>query len=283
MLDPNLTVLAAAAKRRGVDFVDIRFSDDASPSFHWDLTSDVARFNQLEVKPTSCFVRYNVFNDTDSRRPGTSARGAAWYAAVQGWSLAQRDVRVLNRHITNEAANKTATLRAAAQVGLLIPATTITNEETFLRASHRRAIAKPVAGGDFCYTLEESLERGEFRQGRGAAPAIVQNRLTAPEVRVYIVGKRAFAFEMVSASLDYRVRQDAEVIRRREPHAETELLRHLLSRLQMDFGAADFKTNPDDGSLIFLEMNSCPMFARFDMVAEGALCDAILDELVDKS
>ena len=37
-----------------------------------------------------------------------------------------------------------------------------------------------------------------------ASPAIVQQRLRAPEIRVYVVGRRLFAFRVISELLDYR-------------------------------------------------------------------------------
>ena len=40
----------------------------------------------------------------------------------------------------------------------------------------------------------------------------MQKRLVAPEVRIYVIGQSAFAFEVRSNSLDYRVNQDAELI-----------------------------------------------------------------------
>ena len=52
-----------------------------------------------------------------------------------------------------------------------------------------------------------------------------------------------------------------------------------MSRLGMDFGAADFKADPDTGQLLFLELNSSPMFARFDQISGGQLCAAIIQEL----
>ena len=47
----------------------------------------------------------------------------------------------------------------------------------------------------------------------------------------------------------------------------------------MDFGAADFKTDPETGELCFLEVNTSPMFAAFDQVAGGKLAEAILETL----
>jgi len=52
-----------------------------------------------------------------------------------------------------------------------------------------------------------------------------------------------------------------------------------MSRLGLDFGAADFKTDPETGQLVFLELNTSPMFARFDQVSGGKVCTAIIHEL----
>ncbi|NER99558.1 MAG: hypothetical protein F6J86_38060, partial [Symploca sp. SIO1B1] len=120
----------------------------------------------------------------------------------------------------------------------------------------------------------------EFRNGCAAMPAIVQNRLVAPEVRIYVVGNHAFAFEIRSQHLDYRVKQDAQVIPLATIPAEVELLRKLMVTLGMDFGAADFKTDPNTEQLVFLELNSSPMFVRFDQVLDGALCEAMIQTLL---
>jgi hypothetical protein len=46
--------------------------------------------------------------------------------------------------------------------------------------------------------------------------------------------------------------------------------------LGMDFGAADLKTSTASGDLVFLELNTAPMFARFDFETDGALCRAMV-------
>ncbi|WP_293083751.1 hypothetical protein [Okeania sp. SIO3B5] len=157
----------------------------------------------------------------------------------------------------------------------------ITNEgEELGKYSAGSAIAKPVAGGDFCYSLEQLYSSIQFRNGCAAMPAIIQNRLVAPEIRIYIVGNYAFAFEIRSQHLDYRVQPDAEVIPLATLPDEVELLRKLMASLRMDFGAADFKTDPKTKQLVFLELNSSPMFVRFDQVLKGSLCEAMIQTLL---
>ena len=77
-----------------------------------------------------------------------------------------------------------------------------------------------------------------------------------------------------------KVDQDAEVIFLGEVPSEVESLRVLTAKLNMDFGAADFKSDPQTGKLVFLELNTSPMFARFNQVSQGALCTAMLKTLL---
>lgn len=277
--DPNLAVLLDAAATLGIDTIDLRISATSSPAFSWDLDQDAASVDGAPVVPTAAFLRMDVFAPLDDPRPEPAARALGWYQTISGW-LACRRVRAFNREMPGIACNKLAILRLAASVGLRIPKTLVTNDLPVLRETAAPRIAKPVAGGGYCHTLETAMsEAGEA--DRAPMPAIVQPRLAAPEIRIYIVGAEAFAFEMKSNSLDYRVLQDVQVSSIPPPAAETAALRRLMAALPMDFGAADFKTDPQDGSLVFLELNTSPMFARFDAAASGRLCQAMVRELVD--
>ena len=293
--DPNLTVLAAAAQRTNVELLDLRLPANESPAFCWNPAEGAPRFqggqifqspqnNDQQINLTGAFIRHDVFGGMTDPRPEVLTRASAWYQTLMGWFLAEPRIRLFNRQISQIAMNKPATLVLAREAGLQIPPTWITNEAGKF-GGHQESnqqdqmIAKPVLGGDYCYSLEEALGKTDLRSGLAAAPAIVQKRLAAPEVRIYVIGESAFAFEVRSNSLDYRVNQDAELILLPEVPQEVSLLRKLMSRLSMDFGAADFKTDPDTGQLVFLELNTGPMFARFDHVSGGQICAAIIHEL----
>jgi D-alanine-D-alanine ligase-like ATP-grasp enzyme len=105
-------------------------------------------------------------------------------------------------------------------------------------------------------------------------------------VRVYGVGlgaaRRFVAFRVESTALDYRVDDDSAVIHLPLSEVGAEVvdgLGQVMDALEMDYGAADFKAEPDTGRLAFLEVNSAPMFAGFDAVSDSAVSDAILDYL----
>ncbi|MBZ5507314.1 MAG: hypothetical protein LAO78_17790 [Acidobacteriia bacterium] len=279
--DPNLTVLAHAAQRTNVELLDVRLPVSGSHAFCWNPDEGAARFAGRELKATAGFIRHDVFGGMNDPRPEVSARAYAWYQTVMGWLLSEPQIRIFNRRMSPVATNKPASLVLARKAGLRIPPTMITNQAgNFHGQQLESMIAKPVGGGDYCYSLADALAKTDLRSGLAASPAIVQKRLASPEVRIYVIGQSAFAFEVRSSSLDYRVNQDAELILLPEVPQELSMLRQLMSQLGLDFGAADFKTDPDTGHLVFLELNTSPMFARFDQVSGGQLCAAIIHELM---
>lgn len=282
--DPNLVALANAANKAGIELLELRIPSGESPAFSWNPAESFACLSGRELNPSAAFIRYDVFAGMKDPRPAVNARALAWYQTFMGWLLSEPRIRVFNRDFSQIATNKPASLVYARQAGLRIPATLVTNEvEKFSGDTLDSLVAKPVAGGDYCYPLADALGKTELRGGLAATPAIVQKRLVAPEVRIYVIGQFAFAFEVRSNSLDYRVKQDADLILLPEVPKEVCMLRELMSRLRVDFGAADFKTDPDTGQLLFLELNISPMFARFDEVSGGQLCEAILQSLVFSS
>jgi glutathione synthase/RimK-type ligase-like ATP-grasp enzyme len=227
-------------------------------------------------------VRHDVFAAMADPRPAVQERAAGWHAAVQGWVMAHPQVRTVNADITPVPFNKPAAQMAARRHGLRTPPTWVSNDTTRLLArleagSQAPTIAKPVAGGGLCQPLAAALLGVEA--AHSAMPALIQPRLVAPELRVFVVGQQTLAFRVDSPSLDYCEQQDARVTPCAVP-PEAEALRQLMAEFRMDFGAADFKTDPDTGELCFLELNTSPMFAHFDLVSDGAVCRALIQHLL---
>jgi hypothetical protein len=286
--DPNVDSIVARAERRGMEARTLRVGPGTNPSLAWSFDDDRLLVDGDEVAPAAVFLRYDVFGHLADGRQATAYRANAWYTALQGWMLAHPRVRMLNRRYGGQM-NKPFMLHLAARMGLFIPPTRITNE---LDAVEREAaalgplIAKPLTGGGYAQPLEELLAGTERRDGRSAAPAFVQRRMVPPEVRVYGVGmgasRRFVAFRVDSDALDYRVDDDSVVVHLSLNEVGAEVvdgLGRVMDALEMDYGAADFKADPDTGRLAFLEVNSAPMFAGFDAVSDSAVSDAILDYL----
>jgi hypothetical protein len=284
--DPNISALRSAADRRGVSYQELLVGKSSNPSVTWDLDSGELF---IDGEPLSCdaaFVRHDVFTALQDGQASSQYRALAWHTAVTGWLAAHPEVFLFNRGNLNQVTNKPWVLKLAHDCGLRIPRTLVTNDlerlETF--ASGEGSVVKPINGGGYCESLVEVLERTPVKDGRVAAPAIVQQRLAPPEIRIYAVGGKYFNFNVVSPELDYRATQNCRVeFNDTAPSELTDPLGTLLAKLNLDFAAADFKTCPEKGHLLFLEVNTGPMFVAFDQASRGELCDAMIEALISQT
>lgn len=279
--DHSLLSLRNRALTRGFDHHVLLAGAGSHPTLTWDLQADLLTVNGTEIRPAACFIRYDVFTHMADKDPESALRASAWYSAVSGWVQAHPEVRRLNRCFSGSN-NKPHLLRLAVQAGLEIPVTRVSNDLDALErwAAERPLAAKPVQGGAHCREIADALATAREKGRPG--PFITQNRLVQPELRLYRVGSRFVAFDMVADALDYRTTNETRVVPRPLHEVPRELchgLGRLMAGLGMDYGAADFKTDPDTGRLLFLELNSSPMFFGFDLASGGAVSDAILDAL----
>jgi glutathione synthase/RimK-type ligase-like ATP-grasp enzyme len=281
--DPNIRSLLRRARERELPVLELLAGPDRNPALTWDVQADTLVVDGREVRPSSGFMRYDVFHAMADRRPAVGFRAQAWYTTLNGWLLAHDEVRMMNRGYAGQT-NKPFMLRVAAGCGLRIPRTLLTNELDALEGMEGAAemIAKPVPGGGHTRLLGDLLRTSARRDGKSAAPAIVQQRLVAPEIRIYGVGGRFIPFHVISDQLDYREDRSTRVEPRPLESIDPALiasLARLMDRLGMEYGASDFKTDPETGELVFLEINSGPMFAAFDRASGYAVSDGILDYL----
>jgi len=280
--DPNITALVAAAARSGVSHQTLLVGKSSHPSLTWDIGSGKLMLDDEPLECYAAFVRHDVFTALHDGKPSSQYRAMGWHTAVTGWLAAHPEVFIFNRRNLNQVTNKPLVLKLAQDCGLAIPQTLITNDRERV-AAFRSGVVKPINGGGYCEPLADVLERTPVKDGRTAAPAIVQQRLVPPELRLYVVGDRYFAFNVISPELDYRSTQNCRVEPTEVPSALIAGFGALLARLGLDFAAADFKTCPDTGELLFLEVNNGPMFAAFDLATSGELCLAMIQTLMKGS
>jgi hypothetical protein len=281
-LDANIDALARTLSAKGVRGRVVRVGPGEHPRVVWDLEADRLTVDDLEVRPTGVFLRHDVFAHHRDGRAETAYRASAWTATLEGWLRAHPEVRRANGRCL-ATPSKPHVLLLARRAGLEIPATLVTNDMRLVqaRAAGRELVYKPVSGGDYCREIGVMLEAG-WKSWPATAPETVQHRLVQPEVRVYAVAGRYWAFTMDSPDLDYREKQTA----RPAPFPLEELpagllegMARVMEELGLDWGAADFKTDPETGRLLFLEINSQPMFSLFDRITGGELAGAIVDFL----
>ena len=275
--DPNITALIEAFHRSGTAVQPVLIGE-AAPALAWEPVGGPLVIDGSPRMPRAMFIRHDVFGSLRDPDPQLASNAMAWTAALAGWLVTSPAVRTPNRAMWSSANHKPAALALAAQVGLRPPATLVTNDRAaaaaFLGGCDK--IAKPVAGGDLARPLDDAMAMATRRPGPFAAPAIIQERLVPPEVRVYVIGDQTFAFEVKSRHLDYRAANDAEVVALDAvPDGIAAPLLRLARAMELDFCAADFKAAAD-GSLRFLEVNTSPMFSRFDQASDGRLCATLV-------
>jgi hypothetical protein len=254
-----------------VPHVRLLAGSETHPVLTWDLADDALIIDGEAIAPRAVFLRHDVFSTP------SAARAYAWYTTVLAWAMAHGDVRLLTRH---HAAHllKPQQLLLARQCGLDIPSTVITNDGAALDAMHDRVV-KPVAGGEYTQPLTTALATAPRRGNALASPAIVQETLVPPELRIYRAGDRFVSFHVVASTLDYRTDTNARVVPVRNDRRLVTGLRDLTDALHLDFAAADFKQCPKTKRMLFLEVNSGPMFAAFDAASDRAVSRAILRAL----
>lgn len=267
--DHNLKRLADAAAVRQAPFRFIVTDADPAPVISWqpgsaDITINGETFG---ATGTGLFIRYDVFSDKDP------ASKAAFYDALKGWAEACPAVGLLNRANETLEVSKPRALVLAKDCGFDVPQTWITDD--FNRfADKSQFIAKPVAGGDYARPLSEMTETPD-------RPWIVQEKLVYPELRLFRVGPHFFAFKISSSVLDYRTSDEFEMEEVTPPKELVESMRRLTDRMGLDYAAADLKTDPKTGKLLFMEINTMPMFTGYDDRAQGRLSDALFLTLDD--
>lgn len=278
--DPNLVRLIQACERLGVDCLPFLHGNGENPAFSWSSVNNQAHVGGAKCLPQAAFVRYDVFEGFADPRPVVGHRALAWHQAIQGWIVGTPEISIFNRRQLALSTNKVSMLQTALSVGLRIPLTEATNlENRIIELADLNYVTKPISGGDYCCEVRETLAQTEFRDGVASCPAFIQPRLVQPEIRIYVIGGKSMAFEMRSPSLDYRVNQDATVVLMESTPCEAEQLMQLMQLVGLDFGAADFKTDQATGQLQFLELNTSPMFAQFDIESAGKLCELMINHL----
>lgn len=275
--DPNVIALIEGVRARSVDIIPLLIGPDESPALRWNLETGELLLDGQRIDVAAAFVRRDVFHNAG---PDADYRALAWYTTLQGWLASSPQIRTLNRGYLGRFTNKLHALQMARAAGLAVPETIVTNDIEGLGASHdlEEMVAKPVTGGGYCKSLGELLAETELRGGVAATPAIVQQRLASPDLRIYRIGDRYAGFRIHAEGLDYRASSDVAIEPMQHlPRSIIEPLERLMDAMGLDWGAADFKHLPGSDGLAFLEVNSDPMFSRFDRAGDGIIIDAILE------
>ncbi|MEO6015480.1 MAG: hypothetical protein ABIQ30_18080 [Devosia sp.] len=282
--DPNLGWLAETARRLGVDCRALLIDDAHLARFAWTI-GEAATLDGIALDCSAAFIRHDVFlGGTANRTPEAARVASSWYAAVTGFCVAS-DMFLFNRDISLRTGNKLAMLRLAAESGLSVPRTLVTNSLAEVSAFGEAGptIAKPVMGGSHAMELGEAVAMAVWEADTAPSPAIIQPKLDYPERRIYRIGSQFFAFDIAAKTLDSRLDRSlglAAIPLAILGDSVVDGLKRLTDTVRCDFCAIDMKTDPATGSLVFLELNNSPMFMGYDRPTGGAMAEAMVHYLM---
>jgi len=204
------------------------------------------------------------------------------------------DIQWVNRPDLDEVAHhKPFQLAVAAEVGLEIPATIVTNEPNAARQfideqGIERTIYKTFLATEQHWRETRLLHREELGmlQRVRLAPVIFQEYIQAiADVRVTVVGNRIFA-SAISVSpggyeLDYRMDLAGASFEPTELPAETESgIRALMNRLGLIYGAIDLRRT-GDGRHVFLEVNPAGEWRFVEERTNQPITEAMTELLIE--
>lgn len=175
--------------------------------------------------------------------------------------------------------NKMHALRTAAELGLDVPATIITNSRAELQSfadQHGRIITKAISDGTAfyvgdmrCVTFTEEVSRADIDAlPEHFLPTLAQELLVKKfEIRIFYLAGRLYPSAIFSqtdprTAIDFRhyivEKPNRNVPYRLEPEVE-ERIRQLMGALGFTTGSLDFVRTADD-RLVFLEVNPVGQF-----------------------
>lgn len=271
-LDPNIGALLRRMLWRKTVFADLLVGPELLTRIFFDLGAASLEIDGRVLVPTSCFVRHDVFGQ-QAKKPMSGAAALGWFYAMRGWALSRDDIRLFNRFTAAGEGSKLQHLVHARKCGFAVPPTVVSNAVGQRLQGDWTWISKPVGGGQYTAAwygqgTEDSLDM----------PAIFQRRMLRPELRVYRIGDELFGFSIECDDLDYRNSAKVNIAATGFDDADSRFM-SFCSALGLDFAAADFMRDPETGELVFLEINTQPMFVAFDRLVDGRMCDAIIDWL----
>lgn len=189
-------------------------------------------------------------------------------AAISGlWACLNTAHWVNNPEKDEVAARKLYQLKVAAELGLAIPRTLVTNDPAAARAfvaeqGERGTIYKAFSATEQAWRETRLLQPDEhiYLEAVQYAPVIFQEYVRADiDLRITVIGDEFFPAEIHSGQTDYKVDfrmtiNDATVRAHTLPDEVVQKLRLLMQRLGLIYGAIDMRLTPA-GEYVFLEVN----------------------------
>ena len=271
--DPNTQRIVDQAV---ADRIDHYFWNTDRPdclNMAWDFSSPDLDLGEQRIRPEAIFMRWNVFG-------GDEKSNLSAFETIQAYAFAWPKTRILNRATICDNNNKSLNLRLAIDIGFVVPETLVmSNLEPLRTMPHPESrIAKPLNGG--AHTQSVASMAAPETDLTQFPPQFIQENLEGENLRLFSIGGHLSCFHLVTSELDYREDNSVDVVQIDVPESLIKPTRELVRRKGFDYCALDFRCRKGFEDPVFLEVNSFPMFVRFDDAGNRCLAKAVLEFLL---
>ena len=270
--DPNTQRVVDQAHLREIEYLFWNTDDPSCRLIAWDFDAPDLDLGEQRIRPASIYLRWNVFG-------GEPSTNLAVHETLQSYAFAWPQVRMLNRRSVCDINNKSFNLRLAIKVGFAIPQTMVLSQLSPLR-SHpdpESRIVKPLGGGAHTRVVSELVLDAEAMMT--SKPQFVQENLAGENLRLFSINGELTCFHLATTQIDYRDDPHVDVVQIEVPPELVAPARKLVAAKGFDYSALDFRCRSGFEHPVFLEINSFPMFVRFDDASQNRLANSILDFL----
>jgi hypothetical protein len=182
--------------------------------------------------------------------------------------------------------DKITQLHAAAQCGMRVPATLVTQSQyevaKFYEQHSGRIIIKTIAGAEGPFLLTRQIhDPFEFDEASyAAAPAIYQELIQGiRHIRLICFGETSLAASIDSPDLDWRPNLNVPIQSWPVPEGVHRKVRRTLDYLGLEMGVIDLKETPD-GELVWLEVNPQGQFLFLEPLTGLNIAEQFADYLI---
>ena len=218
--------------------------------------------------------------------PGARAHAQRLHEQLFEW-LDVAPALVVNRPRTMQAnGSKPLQIQLIGEAGFLVPETLVTSCESEAREfwqRHGRVVYKSVSG--VRSIVQELDEHAATRLGQlRLLPVQFQQFVPGVDVRVHVVGNRAFAAEIVGVGIDYRYSArhggEARLTATELPPDLEERCVVLSRRMGLPLSGIDLRRRPD-GTYVCFEVNPMPAYSYFEAHTGLPISRALAELLVE--
>jgi glutathione synthase/RimK-type ligase-like ATP-grasp enzyme len=179
---------------------------------------------------------------------------------------------------------KPVQLAMVAELGMTVPATTLTNDPEAVRdfaARHPRSIFKPVQGGAHTRPVTPAHLTDENLKNLAYAPVTLQEEVVGTNIRVFVAGTRVLPCEVQAETLDFRDTADPRIVKHELPADMEEMCLRIAAALDLVWTGIDLRLT-GEGLYVFLEANPSPMFLGFQRRCGLPLTESLAELLLNE-